>query len=550
MSEQEYLLITLSKALESKGFASSGELEITLERPKNPEHGDFATNVAMLLASKLKRNPREIAAELLEELDLDSKVVSKTEIAGAGFINFHLENQYLGESLNTILKDPDKFGCSDWGARKNVQIEFVSANPTGPLNVVSARAATVGDVLVSLFIAVGFDAKREYYVNDAGRQIRLLGKSLSARYMELMGQDEPFPEDGYHGDYIRELAKGIHAEHGEKFGSMEQNQRWQEFSELALEKILAEQKQTLSDFRVDFDIWFRESDLRTKNVHLEVLETLSENGHVYEKDGAKWFKSSAFGDEKDRVLVTSEGEPTYFLVDISYHVDKYQRGFEKLFDLWGPDHHGYIPRMKAALVALDYPDGSFEVNIIQQVNLLEKGEVVKMSKRAGKIIEMKELIEEVGVDVARFFFVARRSQSPLDFDMDLAKNTSEENPVFYVQYAHARICNIIKHAEEQAFKMPEHANLNLLEQEEELALIRKLLEFPDIVSKAAKFLEPHRVPNYLQDLAATFHRFYHHHRVVTEDKALTEARLILIKCTKIVLANAFKLLGISAPERM
>jgi len=550
MSEQEYLKTRLWKALESKGFACSGEFEITLERPKNLEHGDFASNVAMLLASKLKRNPREIATELLEELDLDSKVVSKAEIAGAGFINFHLENQYLGESLNTILKDPDEFGCSDWGARKNVQIEFVSANPTGPLNVVSARAATVGDVLVSLFIAVGFDAKREYYVNDAGRQIRLLGKSLSARYMELMGQDEPFPEDGYHGDYIRELAKGIHAEHGEKFGSMEQNQRWQEFSELALEKILAEQKQTLSDFRVDFDIWFRESDLRTKNVHLEVLETLSENGHVYEKDGAKWFKSSAFGDEKDRVLVTSEGEPTYFLVDISYHVDKYQRGFEKLFDLWGPDHHGYIPRMKAALVALDYPDGSFEVNIIQQVNLLEKGEVVKMSKRAGKIIEMKELIEEVGVDVARFFFVARRSQSPLDFDMDLAKNTSEENPVFYVQYAHARICNIIKHAEEQAFKMPEHANLNLLEQEEELALIRKLLEFPDIVSKAAKFLEPHRVPNYLQDLAATFHRFYHHHRVVSEDKALTEARLILIKCTKIVLANAFKLLGISAPERM
>jgi len=301
MSEQEYLKTRLWKALESKGFACSGEFEITLERPKNLEHGDFASNVAMLLASKLKRNPREIATELLEELDLDSKVVSKAEIAGAGFINFHLENQYLGESLNTILKDPDEFGCSDWGARKNVQIEFVSANPTGPLNVVSARAATVGDVLVSLFIAVGFDAKREYYVNDAGRQIRLLGKSLSARYMELMGQDEPFPEDGYHGDYIRELAKGIHAEHGEKFGSMEQNQRWQEFSEIALEKILAEQKQTLSDFRVDFDIWFRESDLRTKNVHLEVLETLSENGHVYEKDGAKWFKSSAFGDEKDRV---------------------------------------------------------------------------------------------------------------------------------------------------------------------------------------------------------------------------------------------------------
>jgi len=504
MSEQEYLKRALSKALKSKGCASKGELEITLERPKNPEHGDFATNVAMLLASKLKRNPREIAAELLEELDLDSKVVSKAEIAGAGFINFYLEIKYLGESLNSVIKGRDKFGCSDWGARKKVQIEFVSANPTGPLNVVSARAATVGDVLVNLFNAVGFDAKREYYVNDAGRQIRLLGKSVSARYMELLGQEEPFPEEGYHGEYIRDIAKEIHAEHGDKFGSKVQNQRWQDFSELALEKILIKQKKTLSDYRVDFDIWFREGDLRTKNVHLKVLETLSENGHVYERDGAKWFKSSDFGDEKDRVLVTREGEPTYFLVDISYHVHKYQRGFEKLYDLWGPDHHGYIPRMKAALVALGYPEGSFEVNIIQQVNLLEKGEVVKMSKRAGKIIEMKGLIEEVGVDVARFFFVARRSQSPLDFDMDLAKNSSEENPVFYVQYAHARICNIIKHAEEQGFQLPDHANLNLLEQEEEVALIKKLLEFPDIISKAAKFLEPHRIPNYLQDLATIF----------------------------------------------
>ncbi len=271
---------------------------------------------------------------------------------------------------------------------------------------------------------------------------------------------------------------------------------------------------------------------------------------LYERDGAKWFKSSQFGDEKDRVLVTKEGDLTYFLVDIAYHMDKYERGFEKLYDLWGPDHHGYIDRMKAALLALGYPEGSFEVNIIQQVNLLQQGELVKMSKRAGKIIEMKELLDEVGVDVARFFFLERRSQSPLDFDLDLAKNTTDENPVFYVQYAHARICNIIKYAEEQGSGFSEQANLKLLGEPEEINLIKKLLEFPEIVSSAVTFLEPHRVPNYLQELAAEFHRFYHNHRVVSENDELTKARLVLTECTRIVLANALNLLGITAPERM
>ncbi|MFQ5677160.1 MAG: arginine--tRNA ligase, partial [bacterium] len=424
------------------------------------------------------------------------------------------------------------------------------ANPTGPINIVSGRAAAVGDALVNLLNAVGYDAIREYYVNDAGRQIRLLGESVSARYMELLGKEETFPEEGYHGEYIRDLANEIISEYGEKFASVEHHQRCAEFSTLALEKLLSSQRKVLADFRVDFDLWFRESKLRLSNAHTEVFDALSEKGYVYEKEGAQWFKSSRFGDEKDRVLITREGEPTYFLVDIAYHVDKYKRGFEQLYDLWGPDHHGYINRVKAALVAMGYPKGSFEVNIIQQVNLLEGGEVIKMSKRAGKIIEMKELIDEVGVDVARFFFVARRSQSQLDFDMDLAKNTSEENPVYYVQYAHARICNIMRHAEEQGYTLPDRADLTVLTTEEESTLIKKLSQFPDVVSQAAKFLEPHRIPNYLKELAADFHRFYHHHRVVTENKALTEARLILIQCARIVLANGFRLLGISAPERM
>jgi arginyl-tRNA synthetase len=387
-------------------------------------------------------------------------------------------------------------------------------------------------------------------VNDAGRQVRLLGMSVSSRYMELLGKDEPFPEEGYHGEYIKELTQEILKNEGGKFVVLKKEVRWEKLTAIALEKILVSQQAVLKRFGVYFDSWFRESSLRATNAHLEVLKRLAEKGYLYEQDGAQWFKSSAFGDEKDRVLVTREGEPTYFLMDIAYHMNKYQRGFEMLYDLWGPDHHGYIERMKAALLALGYPKGTFEVNIIQQVNLIEKGEVVKMSKRAGRIIEMEELIDEVGVDVARFFFAERRTQSPLDFDLDLARNTSEENPVYYVQYAHARICNILKYAAEQGQGFSEPANLNRLSQPEEMTLIKKLLEYPEIITKAVQYLEPHRVPNYLQELAATFHRFYHNHRVVTEDIELTRARLILVECTRIVLTNGLQMLGISAPERM
>ena len=549
MTGEQYLREKLRKALQEKGFVDD-KFQITLDRPKVAEHGDLATNVAMVLVSKLRRNPREIAADILQALDVDAEIIAGAEIAGAGFINFRFGNGYYQAALSDVLTAGAEFGRSDCGNGERVQIEFVSANPTGPLNVVSARAAAVGDVMAELFKAVGYTVEKEYYVNDAGRQVGLLGKSVSARYMRLLGKDEVFPDEGYHGDYVGELAKTFLEQYGDRFANLKEEKRWQELSELALNTILQSQKDVLGAYGLHFDIWFRESDLRDRNAHREVLDTLSEKGFVYEEKGAKWFKSTQFGDEKDRVLVTSEGEPTYFLVDIAYHADKYDRDFTRLYDLWGPDHHGYVPRMKAALLALGYPEGSFDVIIIQQVNLLQAGEVVKMSKRAGKIIEMQELLEEVGVDVARFFFVARRTQSPLDFDMDLAKNTSEENPVYYVQYAHARICNIIKHAEERDVPFPKQANLKLLGQKEEINLIKKLLEFPDLVSKAAQHLEPHRLPTYLQELAATFHRFYHHHRVVTDDKELTNARLVLIRCTQIVLANALKLLGVSAPERM
>jgi len=378
----------------------------------------------------------------------------------------------------------------------------------------------------------------------------LLGASVSSRYMTLFDREEEFPEEGYHGEYIKDLARKIAEENGDGFVHLELEPRQQQLSQIALEKMLQLQKKSMEEYRVFFQTWFPESQLRAQQAHLDVLNELENKGFVYHQDGAIWFRSSHFGDEKDRVLVTSDGEPTYFLVDIAYHRNKYQRGYEKLYDIWGPDHHGHIPRMKAALQALGYPKDSFEVEIVQQVNLLRGGEVVKMSKRAGRIIEMQEVIEEVGVDAARFFFVNRKCSSHMDFDIDLAKKQSDENPVYYVQYAYARIFNIIKFAEDQGIGFDEQADVKLLDKEEEKQLIQKLLHYPEVISKSAQFWEPHRLTNYLQELAATFHRFYHFHRVVTDDIPLSKARLVLCKATQIVFANALKILGITAPERM
>lgn len=523
---------------------------IILERPKMEAHGDFATNIALQLASMAKKNPRQIAQELANNLQFESGVIDKIEIAGPGFINFYLGWEYYRQALKDIIRAGESFGRSDWGNGIKIQIEFVSANPTGPLNVVSARAAAIGDVMVNLYQSVGFAAEREYYINDAGRQVRLLGESVSSRYMALFERDEPFPEEGYHGEYIKDLAREIAAETGDRFVALNADERNRQLSHIALEKMLQLQKKSMEEYRVFFQTWFPESRLRDQKEHLDVLQAFEQKGFSYHHEGAIWFRSSQFGDEKDRVLVTSDGEPTYFLVDIAYHRNKYQRGYEKLYDIWGPDHHGYIPRMKAALQALGYPNDSFAVEIVQQVNLLRGGEVVKMSKRAGRIIEMQEVIEEVGVDAARFFFVNRKCSSHMDFDIDLAKKQSDENPVYYVQYAYARIFNITKFAAEQGIACDENANVSLLNKDEEKQLIQKLLLYPDVISKSAQFWEPHRLTNYLQELAATFHRFYHFHRVVTEDLPLSQARLLLLKATQIVFANALKILGITAPERM
>ncbi len=550
MKPQEHISTILKKALSDAGFASLGENEIPLEKPKQENFGDISTPIAMNLAKIAKKAPRQIAQDIVDRIEKDPFYIDNIEIAGPGFINFFLADACLQQTIHDIQQEGENYGHSQWGKGKSIQFEFVSANPTGPLNVVSARAASVGDVLVNIYNAVGYKAQREYYVNDAGRQIRLLGASLNARYLTELGQATPVPEDGYHGEYLKDLARDLIQQNGEKFLNLSEKERTGKFSELALNYMLNRHKKSMSRYGVQFDVWFRESAIRQKNEHIKVLQRLRDLGHTFEKEDAVWFKSTDYGDEKDRVLITSEGRPTYFLVDIAYHENKFSRGFDHVVDFWGPDHHGYIPRMRAALLALGHPEDSFDVSIIQQVNLLRSGRAVKMSKRAGEIVEMDELIDEVGPDAARYFFVDRRMSQPLDFDIDLAKKQSDENPVYYVQYAHARISNILRFAKESGIQLSEQGDTSLLTEQHELALIKKCLEFPEVVTRAAQTMEPHRITNYLHETATVFHRFYHEHRVVSEDKELSHARLLLCKATRQVLANGLKLLGVSAPENM
>jgi arginyl-tRNA synthetase len=550
MKPQVYIKNALKKAFQEAGYQTQDERLFGLEKPKQEEYGDIASALAMNYAKIAKEPPRKLAEKIIDKLDVNPFFVDKIEIAGPGFINFYLAKTCLQQAVLEIVADGHEYGRSDWGRNLKVQLEFVSANPTGPLNIVSARAAALGDVIANLFAMVGYDVQREFYVNDAGRQIRLLGASLSARYMAELGREELFPEDGYHGHYLKDLAHDIITQEGSAYAGLDVKERQELFSRLALERMLKKQKASLEQYRVHYDLWFRETAIRENKGHLAVIEKFKSAGHCFEQDGALWFRSSQFGDEKDRVLITSEGEPTYFLIDIAYHENKFTRGFSKVIDFWGPDHHGYINRMRAALLALGHPAEAFDVYIIQQVNLLRGGETVKMSKRAGEIIEMEELIEEVGVDAARYFFVDRRLSQPLDFDIDLAKKRSDENPVYYVQYAHARICSVLRHAGNSGLAIPETAKMEFLQEETELAVIKKLADYPEIISRSAQLLEPHRLTNYLHELATVYHRFYHDHRIVTENPELTAARILLSKAVRQVLAEGLKILGISAPESM
>lgn len=536
----------------------SGEIEIeetpeiVLERPKEKIHGDWATNIAMVLASQVKTSPLKVAKSIIDHLDDKQHYLARVEIAGPGFINFYLSNAWLYDVLREIERKGENFGTCNVGQGIRVQVEFVSANPVGPMHIGHGRWAAVGDSLANLLTAAGYDAQREFYINDYGTQMSIFGKSVAARYCELLGREISFPEGGYEGEYVRDIAREVMEEEGGKYLELSEDEREEVFLERAYSQVLEHTERVLSEMGAEFDVWFSERTLHKSGAIRATIDELREKGYVYDKDGAVWLRTTTFGDDKDRVLIRENGEPTYFAADIAYHKNKLERGFDRLINIWGADHHGYVGRMKAAIQALGYPSEVLEVIIGQLVNLLRGGEPVRMSKRTGEMVTLEELLQEVGRDATRFFFLMRGTDSPLDFDIELAKSQSSENPVYYVQYAHARICSIMKFAEDRGFSpvSAEDARLELLAEESELDLIRKLAEFKEVVGRAALSRIPHILTKYAQDLAALFHVFYTQCRVISEDLELSRARFVLARCSRQVLRNALALIGVSAPESM
>lgn len=544
---KEALLAAVSKA---GLLEDTSTLNIHLETPKDKTNGDYATNIAMQLTKLAKKPPRAIAEAIIENLDTTGTAIEKIDIAGPGFMNIVLRKDYLAEVITTVLAQGAEYGRSQAGANEKVQVEFVSANPTGDLHLGHARGASVGDSLCNVLDFAGYDVSREYYINDAGNQINNLAASLEARYKQALDLEATMPEDGYHGQDIIDIAGKLVAEFGDSILSKSDEERFEFFREHGLKLELGKLQKDLANFRVDFDVWYSETSLYKSGKVETALEKLRANGHVFEEEGATWFRSTTFGDDKDRVLIKNDGSYTYLTPDISYHEDKIQRGFTKLINIWGADHHGYIPRMKAAIEALGYGRDTLEVEIIQMVNLMKDGEKVKMSKRTGNAVTLRELVEEVGLDAVRYNFAMRAGDSHMDFDLDLAVKQSNENPVYYAQYAHARISSILRQAKEQGFAASEE-HLDLLNAEKEIDVLKKVGDFPQVVADAAKNRTPHRITNYIQELAATFHSFYNAEKVLDADnKDRSEARLSLITAVRTTIANALKLIGVSAPEKM
>ena len=541
----------LHQAIEKAQLVESSEIpEIKLESPRSKENGDYAANIAMQLTKLAKKAPRAIAESILEHLDTTDTAIDSIEIAGPGFLNIRLKTDSLGDIVKSVLDQGADYGRSESGQQQKIQVEFVSANPTGDLHLGHARGASLGDSLCNILDYAGYDVAREYYINDAGNQINNLALSIEVRYFEALGIEKEMPENGYRGVDIINIAKDLVEQYGDRYVNVSEEERLAFFREYGLNIELDKLKKDLSDFRVYFDNWFSETSLY-KNGKIEIaLDKLRENGHVYEEEGATWFRSMTFGDDKNRVLIKQDGSFTYLAPDIAYHEDKLSRGFDKLINIWGADHHGYIPRMKAAIQALGYDDDTLEVEVAQMVQLYKDGEKFKMSKRTGKAVTLRELVEEVGLDAVRYFFAMRSGDAQMDFDLDLAVSKSNENPVYYAQYAHARICSILRQAEEQNMHVSTE-NVTLLQDEKELELLKKLGDFPKLISDSARMRAPHRVTTYIQELAATFHSFYNANKVLDpENKDLSEARLALITATKTVIANALKLIGVQAPERM
>lgn len=530
------------------------EERIRLEVPKDKEHGDFACNIAMMLAKPLRSNPRAIAEEIVSCIEPDSDI-DKIEVAGAGFINFYLNSSWLYEVLNQVEVHGDDYGRIDIGKGKRVMVEFVSANPTGPMHMGNARGGALGDCLAAVLEHAGYEVTREFYINDAGNQIEKFGNSLNARYIQqLKGEDAiEFPEDGYHGDDITQHAKDFIALHGDKYLECDETERKSALVDYALEKNITALKEDLEKYRIFYDVWFRESTLHESGAVQNTIDLLTENGYTYKEDGALWLNCEKMGLEKNEVLVRQNGIPTYFAADIAYHTNKLKtRGYDWAINVWGADHHGHVARMKKALDAVGIDGSRLDVVLMQLVRLTRDGEVVRMSKRTGKAITLSDLLEEISVDAARFFFNMRSAGSHLDFDLGLAAEQSNNNPVFYVQYAHARICSILRLMAEEGVSVRPFSEIDasLLKAEEELELLKKLGDLPGEIESAAKSLEPARLTRYVMDLAAVFHTFYTACRVKVEDRALMEARLKLIDCTRIVLKNVLAMLKITAPERM
>lgn len=525
--------------------------EITVEVPREKDHGDFAANLAMLLAKPARMAPRK-AAEILVQNFSAGTWVERVEIAGPGFINFYLKPGWVYLALPRILAQGGGYGSVDIGRGGKVQVEFVSANPTGLLHMGNARGAALGDSIAAILKFAGYNVSREFYINDAGNQIENFARSLEARYLQLTGQDIPVPEDGYHGEDIISTCISFREKYGDSYTEVDEGVRRSALAAFALEEKLKSIKSVLSDFGVNYDVWFSEQSLLDDGTVQDTLEFLRGKGCVYETEGALWFKATDFGVEKDEVLVRSNGLSTYFASDIAYHRNKFQRGFEWVIDIWGADHHGHVPRMKAAVKALGYDPSALEVVIMQLIRLYKGGEIVRMSKRSGQFVTLEDLVEEVGRDAARYFFVMRSADSHLDFDLDLAKSESNENPVYYIQYAHARICSILRQLDEQGGQLPDpgRVDYSLLKEEYELALARKLADFPGEVASAATGLAPQRIARYLHELAGLLHSFYNSHRVIIPEKDLSAARLVLVEATRITLKNGLGLLGINAPERM
>ena len=526
---------------------------VRLERPRQEGHGDWATNIAMQLSKPFGVKPRDLAEDIIAKLPKDS-VIDRAEVAGPGFMNFTLSANWVTETVKNAIEKGDDYGRSNIGGGRRIQVEFVSANPTGPLHMGHGRGAAVGDITASLLDFAGYNVEREYYINDAGLQMELLGKSAQACYFEALGRAEeaPMPEDGYHGDYMSDIAKSYVEKYGDSLAQKPLEETLPFFSEETGRLVLELIKKDLEDFGVKFDVWFSEKSLYDDNLVEPAMQALKERDYAYEDEGALWFRSTMFGDDKDRVLIRSNGMPTYFTSDVAYLKNKYDRGFEKNIYVWGADHHGYVPRLKSVNKAFGFPDDGIDVLLIQMVNLLRDGKPVQMSKRAGTIVTLREIMDEVGRDAARFFFVIRRCDSTVDFDLELAKKASSENPVFYIQYAHARICSIRRELAERGIPMPtmEDFDVSLLTDPTEINLAKAVSRFPEEIMKAAEETAPHRLVYYATELAEAFHAFYNAQRVLGVEENVMKSRILLMEAARVTLKNALGILGVSAPEKM